>query len=72
MPTPQKGLFKKFRVIRTSTGEEVEEPSFTLLPMKDQAARTALQTYAEAVEERNPELANDLEAWVQDIEEEVE
>lgn len=65
----ERGYHKKFRVIRTETGEEVEERTFTLIPSKDPAARIALAAYARASREiyDNEDLDDDLNGWLGDI-----
>jgi hypothetical protein len=55
---------KKFKVIDTTTGEEVVD-SFVLLPMVDSAARTALAAYCEAT--RNAKVSRFLRLWLHAI-----
>lgn len=50
----------KFRVIRNSTGKQVEEETFTLIPEHDAWARPALLAYARACERQAPSLARSL------------
>lgn len=55
-----RGFYDKFQVVRRSTGEEVTEATFTLIPENDKHACVALDAYANSVEDSNPELAQDL------------
>jgi hypothetical protein len=52
--------YRKFRVIRVETGEEVPEDTFTLIPAHDEYAAVALRAYADVCESDNPALAVDL------------
>jgi hypothetical protein len=56
--------YNKFLVVRRETGEEVTEPTFTLIPSHDKHAKVALLAYADACEDDNPALANDLRTLV--------
>lgn len=53
-------FFRKFRVVRIETGEEVLEPTFTLIPSRDPWAAPALLAYADACAKDAPDLAHDL------------
>lgn len=55
------GLKRKYIVLKSDTGESVEN-CFVLRPDKDEAARYALLAYAHAT--RNAKLALDVQAWV--------
>jgi hypothetical protein len=46
----ERGLYDKFKVTRVSTGQEVEDFTFTLLPKTDPIARKVLLIYAKEVE----------------------
>ncbi|NPV09308.1 MAG: hypothetical protein HPY83_15285 [Anaerolineae bacterium] len=59
-----KGLYDKYRVRKTDTGEELEGDYFVLRPGRDPAARKALAAYAEAVRPTNEVLARDLDEWL--------
>jgi len=63
-------LYDKFKVIRVSTGKPLEPQQFTfvLLPEYDEAACAAIRAYADAVEHRAPQLADQLRAKIDDIE----
>ena len=53
--------FPKFRVIRRSTGDELDpKTTFTLLPHKDPHARKALAAYCDSCEDDLPGLARML------------
>lgn len=53
--------YPKFRVIRRSTGDELDPTTtFTLLPNKDPHARVALKAYADSVGGEMPGLARAL------------
>jgi hypothetical protein len=54
------GYYEKFTVIRRSTGEEVSEFRFVLVPGHDPHAVVALRAYADSVEGENPQLASEL------------
>jgi hypothetical protein len=55
---------KKFKVIDTTTGEEIHD-AFVLLPLVDSAARVALSAYSEAT--RNAKTARFLRLWLHSI-----
>ena len=61
----QKGLIAKFIVTRQSTGEQVFDPLFVLLPEKDVAARQALVKYSECTQ--NKVLSDDIKDWVAEM-----
>ena len=44
------GYYDKFTVIRNSTGETVDEPTFTVLLESDPFALTAMEAYADVAE----------------------
>lgn len=52
------GYYNKFEVFKN--GERVQERCFTLQPDNDPHALHAILTYADSVEDENPELAKDL------------
>ena len=57
------GYYEKFKVTRNSTGEEITEFRFVMIPgppSNDLHARTALRAYADSCEGENPGLANEL------------
>lgn len=60
--TTEKGLYEKYEVYDSNTGEPVEELCFVLIPSKDPAAVVALGAYAAATE--NKILAKDIYDWV--------
>jgi hypothetical protein len=55
---------KRFKVIDTTTGEEVAD-TFVLLPVVDSAARTALAAYCETT--RNAKVARFIRLWLHAI-----
>ncbi|MNI77694.1 hypothetical protein D3C73_1340050 [compost metagenome] len=59
-----KGLYNKYMVFKSNTGEVVEE-CFVLRPQKDPAARIALLEYASAT--YNTELAQDISLWLSNL-----
>ena len=61
-----RGLWEKYRIIRKPRGEVVTN-GFVLRPETDPHALTALLAYAEACNGDNPELASDLLAWAERI-----
>jgi len=63
MGDQNKGLYNKYRVINRETGQEAEGEYFVLKPVKDPAARAALEAYAEATNNEN--LRVDLFAWLE-------
>lgn len=63
MTDDPKPYYKKYHVIRTDNGDYVHERTFTLVPSRDECAVPALLAYADAVEGKNPELAEDLREW---------
>lgn len=67
----EKGYHKRFDVTRASTGEVVDERTFTLIPSRDPAARVALEAYARAAKEfdGNDDLYDDVDEWLSDLSE---
>lgn len=61
---PEQGLYAKYKILKTSTGEEVTRPAFVLLPDGDPHARAAILAYAASVEAENAALAADLRQWL--------
>jgi len=64
MSDKQQGLYDKYEVRKTDTGERVTGLAFVLLPGKDQNARVALAAYAESVRLENPALYQDIQIWL--------
>lgn len=62
-----KGLYSKYKVFKASTGEQVKEKCFVLIPSKDKAARHALLSYAAFTDDK--QLGEDIEAWVYSLKE---
>ena len=60
----EKGLHGKYEVYHDG---EPQPDTFVLKPETDEAARTALKSYALATD--NPKLKEELLAWVDEIEE---
>lgn len=60
----QDGLYSKYFVIKTETGEIVQD-CFVLRPQKDKAAVAALLLYAKETE--NQELSADIRGWLSTI-----
>lgn len=60
----QDGLYPKYFVIKTETGEIVQD-CFVLRPQKDKAAVAALLLYAK--ETKNQELSRDIREWLSTI-----
>ncbi|MDQ0091633.1 hypothetical protein J2T12_005073 [Paenibacillus anaericanus] len=58
------GLYSKYKVFKSDTGEVVEE-CFVLRPQKDPAARIALLEYASAT--YNADLAQDISLWLSNL-----
>lgn len=63
----KKGLYNKYTVVKTETGESVTG-FFLLRPDRDEYARSALWAYAFHCKEKYPELSKDLIAWLRAIE----
>lgn len=61
------GLYNKYTVVKTETGESVTG-FFLLRPDRDEYARSAIWAYAFHCREKHPELSNDLIAWMRAIE----
>ncbi|TYS55776.1 hypothetical protein FZD47_25455 [Bacillus infantis] len=61
----EQGLYKKYQVTKTSTGEEVEGV-FILKPDTDPIAIAALQKYAELTEDEL--LAGQISEWLEALE----
>ncbi|MHB0877007.1 MAG: hypothetical protein ACYC5O_13290 [Anaerolineae bacterium] len=59
-----KGIYDKYRVTKTSTGEALDGDYFVLRPGRDPAARQALAAYADAVRASNSQLAADIDGWL--------
>ena len=59
-----RGLWAKYKVIRSETGEVLTD-AFILRPTTDIAARTALATYAEAT--HNPRLGKEIREWLRKL-----
>lgn len=59
-----KGLYDKYKVTKSATGEALDGDYFVLRPGRDPAARQALAAYANAVRASNSRLATDLDAWL--------
>jgi hypothetical protein len=55
-----RGYYEKYYVRNNETGEQITEFRFVLIPGRDEYAADALAAYADAVENDNPTLANDL------------
>lgn len=64
----KQGLYAKYTIINNETGIEVDE-CFVLKPRKDYHALGALHFYADSVRDDNPQLADELMAWLDDIQE---
>lgn len=60
----QDGLYSKYFVIKTETGEIVQD-CFVLRPQKDKAAVAALLLYAEETESQ--ELSSNIRGWLSTI-----
>lgn len=58
------GLKRKYIVLKSDTGESVEN-CFVLRPEKDNAAIEALLAYANST--GNKALANDIRAWIDEL-----
>ena len=54
------GLYGKYNITKSATGEPINGFAFVLKPDTDPAAHAALTTYAEAVKDSNPKLWSDL------------
>ena len=65
-PQDMRGFYDKFQVVRRTTGEEVTDATFTLIPAHDPHALPALLAYADSVASSNPDLARDLRALVEE------
>lgn len=63
MPQNDIGLYKKYTVIKNSTGEEVQEETFTFNLETDPHAEVAMLAYAEAIQDINPRLALDIREY---------
>jgi len=62
---PPSGLYGKYRISKADgTPTDPGAQYFVLRIDTDQAARMALQTYANYVEHDNPTLADDLRQWL--------
>ena len=66
-----KGLYAKYIVTKTETGEEVND-CFVLRPAHDPHAVAALKAYAESCINENPALTSDILYWLNEIEPEPE
>lgn len=62
-----KGLHPKYDVRKGTTGEPVQD-CFVLKPVTDPHALVALRAYAASCEADFPELAKDLNDWIDLIE----
>lgn len=60
MPEKNRGYYDKYTVTRNDTGETVAGPTFTLVVTRDPFAYDALRAYADACEDDNPTLAEEL------------
>jgi Zn finger protein HypA/HybF involved in hydrogenase expression len=63
MGDQDRGLYNKYQIINRETGKEVNGSYFVLNPVKDYAARQALETYAKNT--NNESLMGDLLAWIE-------
>lgn len=63
----ENGLYNKYTIIKNSDVSVVKDKCFILKPQNDPHARAALEAYAKSVEAENPELANDIRNWLQEI-----
>lgn len=63
MSDANKGLYNKYLIINRETGEEVDGSYFVMNPVKDHAAREALEEYARCTS--NDFLRADLMAWLE-------
>lgn len=63
MSDADKGLYNKYLIINRETGEEADGSFFVLNPVKDHAAREALEEYARVTS--NDYLRADLMAWLE-------
>lgn len=59
-----RGLYGKYIIYKTSTGEPLDGPAFVLRIDRDPAARAALAHYADEVAASNATLAADLRAML--------
>lgn len=62
-----KGLYNKYKVFKASTGEQVKEKCFVLIPSKDKVARHALLSYAAFTDDK--QLSENIEAWIYSLKE---
>lgn len=58
----ERGLYPKYEVIKTETGEPIPDDFFILRPTRDPAAMVALAAYAVTTD--NKTLAADIKQWV--------
>ena len=64
-PTPERGLYAKYQVLRASDGEPIAD-CFVLRPDNDQIAREAIAHYATRTPNRT--LASHLWEWLYRLE----
>ncbi len=57
----KKGLYGKYTITKTETGEPIEGFAFVLKPEEDPHARWALAAYANSIRDENPRLAQDID-----------
>lgn len=59
------GLVQKFKIERNAKPYPAHEGEyFVLFPKKDPHAHEAILTYAESIEQENPELSKAIREWV--------
>lgn len=63
----ERGLYVKYIVTKADSGELVNS-CFVLRPSKDPHAYAALKAYAESCKTDNPTLWNDIQRWLNVIE----
>lgn len=61
-----KGLYGKYIILKSSTAQPIEGQAF-VLKVSDPHAKPALLAYADSCQTDNPELAADIRAWYEEV-----
>lgn len=65
---PQVGLIPKYDIVDREKGTPLAKPAFVLVPESDPFARVAIRTYARHCAYTHPQLALELNEWIDEVE----
>jgi hypothetical protein len=58
-----RGLYNKYEIWNNEKGKWMDNPAF-VVKLKDPHGRVAVRAYADSCKSENPDLAADLQAWL--------